>query len=115
MADRCRIRRPEDEDTDPDSGEVTNVYRDPDVYLGKCKVQDSGAQARDVESGSSTATITPLEVHIPVSAESVAVGDFIELLGDEDAVVRVFRAERPHRKTWQTAQRIPVTEVEGLT
>lgn len=114
MGDRCRIRRPEGEETNPDSGAVTNAYRDPDVYLGKCKIQDSGAQARDVESGSSTATITPLEVQIPVSAESVAVGDFIELL-DGEVVVRAFRAERPHRKTWQTAQRIPVTEVEGLT
>jgi hypothetical protein len=115
MADRCRIRRPQGEATDPDSGAVSDTYRDPDVYLGKCKIQDSGAQARDVESGSSTVTITPLEVHIPVSAESVAVGDYIELLDDEDTVLRAFRAERPHRKTWQTAQRIPVTELEGLT
>lgn len=115
MTARCRIRRPTGEATDPDSGEVTNTYRDPDVYLGKCKLQDSGAQARDVESGASTVTITPLEVHIPVSAESVAVGDLIETLEDEDTVLRTFRAEQPHRKTWQTAQRLPVTELEGLT
>lgn len=115
MTQRCRIRRPTGDATDPDTGAVTNTYRDPDVYLGKCKLQDSGAQARDVESGSSTVTITPLEVHIPVSAESVAVGDYIELLAADDAVLRAFRAERPHRKTWQTAQRVPVTELKGLT
>jgi len=115
MASRCRIRRPLAEATDPDSGATTTPYRDPDVYLGKCKIQDSGAQARDVEAGSATVTITPLEVHIPVSAESVAVGDLIEILDADDAVVRVLRAERPHRKTWQTAQRIPVSELEGLT
>lgn len=115
MAARCRIRRPLTEATDPTTGAVTNTYRDPDVYLGKCKIQDSGSQARAVESGPSTVTITPVEVHIPVSAESAAVGDYVEILDDADAVLRAFRAERPHRKTWQTAQRIPVTEVEGLT
>ena len=108
MVDTCRIRRPIGQTTDPLSGESVPVYRVPDVYVGPCKVQDTGNQAREVDSGSSLATLTSLEVHVPVSAESVAAGDFIEV------GARKFRADRPHRKTWQTAQRIPVTEVEGL-
>jgi len=108
MTEPCTIRRPIGNDTDPLTGESVPAYRTPDVYAGPCKVQDAGNQAREVESGSSTATLTSLEVHIPVSAEAVAAGDFIEVGG------RKFRADRPHRKTWQTAQRIPVTEVEGL-
>lgn len=118
----CRIRRPIDTTTDPLTGESVPVYADPDIYsptvpagsppvAGGCKIQQSAAQSNDVESGSSTAVLTPLRVDIPAAANVVRDGDFIEILDADGTPLRSFRANAKFDKTWQTAQRIPVTEV----
>lgn len=109
MVDTCRIRRVLSSEPDPTTGVDVPTYG-PTVYVGPCKVQQSRSQPRDVESGSSTAVLTLLEVHIPASAATVHAGDFIELM-DGATPTRSFRADSAFRKTWQTAQRIPVTEV----
>lgn len=117
MQTPCRLRRPTGETTDAE-GRVVATYAEPDVYAGRCKVQDAGTQSRGPEVGESDATVTALELHLPVSAPAARTGDVVQVLAgtveQPGEVLRTFRVERPHRKTWQTAQRVPVTETEGL-
>jgi hypothetical protein len=123
MLTPCRVRRPAGTETDKLSGRTTPKFTAEDVYSaaapagatpvpGGCKVQDAGTQARDVEVGSGTVTLAAVEVHIPATASPARAGDVIELL-DGETVVRTFRVDRAHTKTLQTAQRLPVTELEG--
>lgn len=75
------------------------------VYQGGCKVQSHEGEPRSVEAGSATRATVRWEIHVPVSSGPYRLGDVVRATG------RVFRVEAIHAKTWQTAQRLPVTEV----
>lgn len=75
------------------------------VYQGGCKVQSHEGEPRSVEAGSATVTTARWEIHVPVDTGPYQAGDVVRVTS------RVFRVDAIHEKTWQTAQRLPVTEV----
>lgn len=110
MRDRCHIKRITGVTPDPVTGADVETYAD--VYTGICKVQDSGGLAvQDEELPGSTAILLRPQVHIPVDAGPVKVGDVVDIIDDADLVLRTFRVAGLHKKTWQTAQRLPVEEL----
>ena len=108
MVESCTIAYPTGTEPDPLTGEDVTTYSDP-VYEGKCKVQDRELQARESESASSTTDAVSKRIDIPVDAPTIAHGAVVTM-GDG----RVFRVLAGHRKTWQTAQRLPVEVVSTL-
>ena len=102
MTESCTIAYPTGTEPDPLTGEDVTTYGDP-VYSGKCKVQDREMYARESESASSTSDTLTKEVHIPASAPTITHGAVVTMSDG-----RIFRVLSAHRKTWQTAQRLPV-------
>lgn len=105
MTDTCTVAYPTGTTADPTTGADVTTYGDA-VYSGRCKVQDRDLQSSEPESASSTADVYVKELHLPVSAPTIAHGAHV-LMSDG----RVFRVLAGHRKTWQTAQRLPVEVV----
>jgi len=105
MVTPCLVRRPVGVTADPVTGADVPVYEAGSVYQGGCKLQSREGEVRSAEVGSSTSASVRWEIHVPVSAGPFQPGDVVEVLG------RVFRVESPHVKSWQTAQRLPVSEV----
>lgn len=105
MVDTCVVKRPTGV-TSGALGEDVTTYATPYVYDGPCKIQDRDLSPREAESGSSTADVLRSELHVPVSAGPFLTGDVVFI--DDEATWRVLA---PHRKTWQTAQRLPVERV----
>ena len=114
MVTPCRVGRPSTTSADPETGADVHIAGDP-VFAGGCKIQTRQTQPRDAESGQGTVSLQSLEVHLPVDSGPYRVGDVVDILDRPDSpaavVVRQFRIEGTHRKTWQTAQRLPVVEV----
>lgn len=121
MLDDCKITRASGTTTlDPDTGLPT--ADDPITIYGgtgthdedKCKIQSSGVQAVTPDSGQHVYTIERPEIHLPVSATGVKVGDLVEITGsalDAANVGRKFTITGQFRKTLATAQRLPVEEI----
>ena len=101
MVDACVIAYPTGTTAGP-GGEDVTTYGDP-VYEGRCKVQDRDLQAREAESASSTSDTLGKEIHLPVDAPTINHGAVVTM-----ADGRTFRVLAGDRKTWQTAQRLPV-------
>lgn len=119
MLDRCRITRPSDEEvTDPHTGEVT--FTGTTVYPtlgepGRCKVQTGQVQESTPDSGGRLITVQRYQLHLPIGAGPVAVGDLVELLEatmDAQLAGRTYRITATHHKSLATAQR---TEIEEVT
>ena len=112
MTDQCVIKVLIRHDVDLTTGASVPVYGPPiypdDETLdgGRCKVQDSALQARDSSEGDAERDTLSLRVDIPVGPPWVPEGAVVEM-----ADGRLFRVLAPHRKTHQTAQRLPVEEV----
>ena len=104
MTESCTIAYPTGTTAGP-GGEDVSTYGDP-VYSGKCKVQDRQLQPSESESASSTTDTLGKEVHIPASAPTIRHGAVVTMTDG-----RTFRVLASHRKTWQTAQRLPVEVV----
>lgn len=115
MVDRCDISRPGSGTpvTDPETGEVT-VPREA-VYTGRCRVQTRRPYPSNPEAGEHAWTTVVLEVHLPVSATGIRVGDTVTVTDSFDPgnVGRTFRVRSDDRKTYQTALRLLVEEVTG--
>lgn len=114
MVDSCTVRRVSGTSTNTTTGAVTPTYST--VYTGKCKVQQGGAQAGTPEAGDHAFTVQGLQLHLPVGAGPVAVGDVVTVTAsahDAQLVNRQFRVTAEHHKTWATAQRIPIEEVQA--
>ena len=100
--------------TDPDTG--SDVYAPTVRFSSKCKVQARNLQARQEEVGGRTATTVSVELHLPISAAAVEVGDLCEItavgaLSDAHLLGRVFRVVAPVAKSFATARRFDVEEV----
>ena len=104
MVSPCVIRRGGTVTSDPDTG-ADVVVGGVSVYEGGCKLQSREGEIRSGEVGSSTGVSQNWQVHVPVTAGPFQAGDVVAVLG------RTFRVEAPHVKTWQSAQRLPVSEV----
>lgn len=104
MVTPCAIHRGGTVTADPTTG-ADVIVGGMSVYEGGCKVQSREGEVRASEVADSTVTAQRWEVHVPVSSGPYQVGDVVTALG------RQFRVEGLHVKTWQTAQRLPVSEV----
>lgn len=108
MVDTCKIQRGGDE-VDP----LTGLPVLTDVYVGKCRVQVTSAQASTGESIGYTFTQQDYQLHIPANVESPKIGDVVTLTNTPSKPSRagkVFRVEALFEKTFQSAQRIKITE-----
>lgn len=114
MADTCLIRRRVGEQTDDFSGVVTPVYQT--VYEGKCRVQQSTAQADPRTSGEALVMVLQLEVQLPMSVIGLQVDDEILLLAslnDPDLPGRILYIRDLAHKTDASARRVRVRERTG--
>ena len=112
MLDTCIIDRPGEPVTDPDTGAVTPSYTP--VYEGKCKVQQTMAQASSPEAGGAVFNVQTSRVDLPVGAGPFETGDRVRVLAatlSPALVGNVYRVREIFEKSWQTAQRIPVEEL----
>lgn len=113
MLDRCTIRRKTGVTTDPDTGKTTPSYAV--VYEGRCKVQQSAAQAREESPGAAELRLVRRELHLPVAtsggvrAEDVATMDVC--VHDSDLVGRLLVVRDEAAKSLATARRLGVEEV----
>jgi hypothetical protein len=114
MVDTCTIRRRTGETTDPDSGVITPSYASP-LYAGKCRVQQSVAQASQEDSGEDYLLLLRLEVQLPMSVVGLEVSDEITITAsqDPDLVNRAFLIRDLFHKTDATSRRVQCTERTG--
>ena len=112
MVDRCRIERPGEVVTDPETGVVSPSFEL--VYEGPCKVQQTLAQSSSQESGGAMFTVQDSRLDIPVGAGPVAPGDRATMLtGVYNPALEgnVYRVTDLFEKSLQTAQRLRVEEL----
>lgn len=111
MVDECVIRRRTGETTDPESGEITPTYAD--VYSGRCRVQQTSAQAAQEDAGEDYQLLLRLEVHLPMSVIGLEAGDEVAITSsvhDPDLPGRTFLIRDLAHKSHATARRVGVTE-----
>lgn len=116
MVDTCTVRRITGQATDPNTGEVVNVY-DP-LYTGqKCRVQSRGNWGERKVLGQAGIVELTIEVQLPVSVTGLqATTDEVVITAsahDADLVGRVFLLRDIVSKTHGTAHRFMGTEVTG--
>lgn len=112
MVDSCIIDRPGEAVTDPETGAVAPSHTP--VYSGRCKVQQTQAQAASPEVAGAVFTVQSARVDLPVGAGPIETGDRVRITGarfDPALVGNVFRVRELFKKSWPTAQRIPVEEL----
>jgi hypothetical protein len=98
--------------TDPDSGAVTNNYVAPDPYTGRCRMQQSLAQADQHDAGQDYVLLVRFVLQLPMTVVGVRVGDEVTITAsrDPDLVGRVFLVRDLFHKTDASARRVGVTE-----
>jgi hypothetical protein len=113
MVDACTIRRLTGNTTDQDTGEPTKTWDD--LYAGKCRVQQSLAQAAQQDVGEDYLLQLRLVVQLPVAVTALEVNDEITITAsrDTDLVDRVFLVRDLFHKTDMTSRRVGVTERTG--
>lgn len=112
MVDTCRIERPGEAVTDPETGVVSPSFTL--VYEGPCKVQQTLAQSSSVEVGGAVFTAQDTRLDIPVGAGPVAPGDRATMLTgayNPALVGNVYRVTDLFETSLQTAQRLRVEEL----
>jgi len=112
MIDKCRITRPGESVTDPDTGDVTSSAEP--VYEGKCKVQSKDSATAHPEAGGAVFTVVSRQVHIPANAADVRDGDEVEITESTlniFTVGKVYRVDGFTPDTYETACRLPVKEI----
>ncbi|WBB73237.1 DUF6093 family protein [Micromonospora sp. WMMD1128] len=110
LVDECVIRRPTGEGSD-DDGNVVVTYAD--VYAGRCRIQQTNAQATQEDAGEDFQLLLRLEVHVPMSVVGVETGDEVEVTAsvhDPDLPGRRFVVRDLAHKSHATARRLGVTE-----
>jgi hypothetical protein len=116
MVDACELRAP---DVQGSLNETTNTYTPtPGAlrYSGACKVQTTDTIGQDRAAGERLTTTTRFEVHLPMSAAAAQVDDVITITAsqsDPQLVGRRFRVASLVHKTWMTARRTAVEEVQA--
>lgn len=112
MVDTCTIRRRTAVTTNPDTGAVTPIYLSPDPYAGKCRVQQSLAQAEQHDVSEDYLLQLRLVLQLPMSVTGLLVGDEVTLTAsrDPDLVGRAFLIRDLFHKTDATARRVGVIE-----
>ncbi len=112
MVDTCRIERPGEVVTDPETGAVSRPHER--VYEGKCKIQQTMAQSRSAEAGGAVFTVLDTRLDIPIGAGPIAPNDRVEMLTgvyNPALIGNVYRITEPFEKSFPTAQRLRVEEL----
>lgn len=113
MNDTCSVARPNPKPTtDPVTGKVTRSSTP--VYTGKCRLQQSLAQASTQEAGEHVFTEQGIRWDTPVGSGPFKVGDMVTMTASEldgQLVGKVYRVEQLFNKSQATAQRCRVVEV----
>lgn len=115
MLDTCSITRPKS-GTTIDLNTGLPIRTDETIYSGKCKVQDRETMVQPERSGDHTYILSQLYLHVPVVATGIVVGDTVTITGsttDPAQINRTFRVAGMLRKTFATAQRLLVEEVQA--
>jgi hypothetical protein len=86
------------------------------VYEGPCKIQRQRVSPQNPEAGERTVTVEQVEIHLPIEASEVQVGDVgtvTSAVFDPALLGRRFRVTGLFHKTWATARRLRCDEVTG--
>ena len=112
MDDECVIKILIRHDVDLTTGASVPVYG-PRIYpsdetldWGRCKAQDGARSPRESAEGDADRDAFPLRVDVPMGPPWIPEGAVVTMSDG-----RRFRVLAPHRKTHQTAQRLPVEQV----
>ena len=112
MVDACLIQRKTGESTNTSTGVVTPTYAT--VYTGRCKVQQSLAQARAEDAGEAYVYMVEAELHLPIDgSEGVLSGDRVTVTAsvhDPALVDRVMLIRDEFHKSFATARRFRIQE-----
>lgn len=113
MLDTCKVDRPNAKPvTDPVTGKVTRGSAE--VYAGKCRLQQTLAQASTKEAGEHQFTEQGIQWQTPVGTGPFRKGDVVTMLTSEmdgQLVGKVYRVEQLFNKSQATSQRCRVVEV----
>ena len=113
MKDICTVSRPGTKPvTDPVTGKVSRSSTP--VYTGKCRLQQTLAQASTQEAGEHQFTEQGLQWQTPVGSGPFKIGDIITMTAselDSQLVGKTYRVEQLFNKSQATAQRCRVVEV----
>lgn len=86
------------------------------VWTGPCKVQRRNVAERTGEAGERLVTTQDVEIHVPIAATGIRVGDVAEITTatlDAELVGRRFRVTGLADKSFATARRLRAEEVTG--
>jgi hypothetical protein len=112
MRDTCTVRRATGATTtDPTTGKVTDVMQT--VYSGKCKFKVGIYATRNVSAGEALWVESKPQLHLPMSATGVRVGDVATIDTSEldpDLPGTVVRIDGPSHGSHLTARRFSCTE-----
>lgn len=116
MTDAVAVTRlnPAGSTTDGETGVITAAYTT--VYSGAAKVQSRQVVARQANVGEAERWITHREVHLPVTATGVQADDIVTVTAsvlDPDLVGKVFHVRDVLDKSYATARRLGVVEVDS--
>ena len=116
MTDQIVVRRKTgDTYTDPDTFEVIPVYEV--VYQGQAKIQTYEGFETNSETAGASVTVQRSQVHFPVGAADVHIGDVVTIIaGSSDPLLvgRSYRvAQHAPVKTHATAYRVFIDENVG--
>lgn len=113
MADTCTIRRVTGTSTSTASGVITPTYAT--LYTGKCRLQQSIAQARQHDVGEDYTLLVRFELQLPMSVTGLRVSDEVAVSAsqDPDLVGRMFLVRDLFHKTDASSRRVGVTERTG--
>ena len=114
MTDTCTITRAGPPTWDESKGEYTSTPVQ--VYSGPCRIKHPTTTAKDVDSGSQLLAVSSLEVHLPMTAEAVRVGDVVEITASETRAAmagRRFTVAAPFDGSQTTALRFRVEVGDG--
>lgn len=108
MTDRARVTEVVGEDTDPVTGEVTDVVEV--RYDGPCKVQSNSGQGNEPSAGGHKYLVVTYQVHFPIGSNAKAgFGSGTQVMIAEsrnsDLVGRVLRLTEPDLRSFNTADR----------
>jgi len=121
MTDRCVIRRPVGEETDPVTFEVRPVYETvygPDIepYRGRCKLQTYEAHEATPVVVGATQVVQRSRIDLPVGAYRTAPGDVSVMVEADDPLLvgKAFRLVQEYPvKSHATAYRVFVDDAIG--
>lgn len=115
MLDTVQIRHKTGETTDPDLGTTTPTYST--LYTGPGKIQQGAVpvgQPKDL--GEASVQLIHLQLHVPVAVTGIQVDDIVTVTAsalDADLVGRVFTVRSVAHKSFLTARRMDIEDVES--